>query len=119
MLHIIADICNTTFRKAKISEEKQVFLVGFSLTIPRFPQTSKNRLNTSLARQQLYNARPKVQKDGDLTRRCYQLLSEASRIVKNINAINFAFVNINCSLKVRYDSSFDYFNSKQKLNPTP
>ena len=30
------------------SREKQVFLVGFSLTIPRFPCKSKNRLNTSL-----------------------------------------------------------------------
>ena len=30
------------------SREKQVFLVGFSLTIPRFPRKSKNRLNTSL-----------------------------------------------------------------------
>ena len=30
------------------SWEKQVFLVGFSLTIPRFPHKSKNRLNTSL-----------------------------------------------------------------------
>ena len=30
------------------SREKQVFLVGFSLTILRFPRKSKNRLNTSL-----------------------------------------------------------------------
>ena len=30
------------------SRKKQVFLVGFSLTIPRFPRKSKNRLNTSL-----------------------------------------------------------------------
>ena len=30
------------------SREKQVFLVGFSLTIPRFPHKSKNRLSTSL-----------------------------------------------------------------------
>ena len=30
------------------SREKQVFLVGFSLTFPRFPRISKNRLNTSL-----------------------------------------------------------------------
>ena len=37
-------------RKAKrfISREKQVFLVGFSLTFPRFPRKSKNRLNISL-----------------------------------------------------------------------
>ena len=37
-------------RKARrfISWEKQVFLVGFSLTFPRFPRISKNRLNTSL-----------------------------------------------------------------------
>ena len=37
-------------RKARhfISREKQVFLVGFSLAFPRFPQISKNRLNTSL-----------------------------------------------------------------------
>ena len=31
-----------------ISREKQVFLVGFSLTFLRFPRLSKNRLNTSL-----------------------------------------------------------------------
>ena len=44
----------------------------------------------------------------DLTRRRYQLLSEARGIVKDINGINFAFVNINCSLGVRYDNgSFD------------
>ena len=80
------------------------------------------------ARQKLYNARPRVQKDGkkkprqnfsisvDLTRRRYQLLSEARGIVKDINGINFAFVNINCSLGVRYDNgSFDYFNSEQEL----
>ena len=37
-------------RKARrfISWEKQVFLVGFSLTFPAFPRISKNRLNTSL-----------------------------------------------------------------------
>ena len=34
------------------SREKQVFLVGFSLTFPRFPRISKNRLNTSLALEQ-------------------------------------------------------------------
>ena len=39
-----------SMRKARcfISREKQVFLVGFSLKFPRFPQISKNRLNTSL-----------------------------------------------------------------------
>ena len=81
------------------------------------------------ARQQLYNPRPRVQKDGkkkphqnysisvDLTRRRYQLLTEASGTVKVINAINFAFVNINCSLVVRYDNgSLDYFNSEQELH---
>ena len=31
------------------SREKQIFLVGFSLTSPRFLQISKNRLNTSLS----------------------------------------------------------------------
>ena len=77
----------------------------------------------------LYNARPRVQKDGkkkprqnfrisvDLTRRRYQLISEARGIVKDVNGINFAFVNINYSLGVRYDNdSFDYFNSEQELH---
>ena len=71
------------------------------------------KLKSWKARQQLYNARPRVQKDGkkkprhnfsifvDLTR-FYQLLSEARGIGKDINAINFAFVNINCSLIVRW-----------------
>ena len=37
-------------------------------------------------------------------------------IVKDINVINFAFVNIN-SLEVRYgNGSFDYFNSEQELH---
>ena len=80
------------------------------------------------ARQQFYNASPRVQKDGkkkprqnfiisvDLTRRRYQLLGEAREIITDINVINFAFVNINCSLGVRYDNdSFDYFNGKQEL----
>ena len=36
------------------------------------------------------------------------------KTVKDINGINF--VNINCSLGVRYDNgSFDYFNSKPEL----
>ena len=73
-------------------------------------------------------ARPRIQKDGKkkphqnfiiyvvLTRRRYQLLSEARGIVKDINGINFAFVNINCSLGVRYNCSFDYFNSEQELH---
>ena len=48
-------------RKARrfISQEKQVFLVSFSLTFPIFPQISKNWLNTSLG-QALCN--PKKQK---------------------------------------------------------
>ena len=33
-----------------ISREKQVFLVDFSLTFPRFPQKSQNRLNSTLLR---------------------------------------------------------------------
>ena len=81
------------------------------------------------ARQKFYNARPRIQKDGkkkprqnfnisvDLTRWRYQLLSEARGIVKDINGIDFAFVNFNCSLGVRYDNGlFDYFNSEQELH---
>ena len=80
------------------------------------------------ARQKLYNARPRVRKDGkkkprqifsisvDLSRNRYQLLSKASGVAKDINAINFAFANIYCSVGVRYDnSSFDHFNSEQEL----
>ena len=79
--------------------------------------------------QQLYNARLRVQKDGkkkpcqnfsisvDLTRRHYNLLSEARGIVKDINAINFAFTDINCSLGLRFNNgSLEYFNSKQELH---
>ena len=77
------------------------------------------------ARQQLYNARPRNQKDDkknfsisvDLTRRHYQLLREARGIVEDIIAINFALVNINCSLGVRYENdSFHYVSSKQELH---
>ena len=80
-------------------------------------------------RQKLHNTRLGVQKDGkkkpfqifiifvDLTRRRYQLLSEARKIGKCIYAIKFAFVNINCSLGVGYDNgSFSYFDSKQELH---
>ena len=50
-----------------------------------------------------------VKSSVDLTRRRYQLLSETRGMVKDINAINFAFVNINCSLGVRYyNGLFDY-----------
>ena len=79
--------------------------------------------------QKLYNAWPRVQKDGkkkprqdfsisvDLTRRRYQLLSKTKGIVKDINGISFPLVNINCSLGVRYDNgSFNYFNSEQELH---
>ena len=34
----------------------------------------------------------------------YQLLSETRGILKDINAIDFAFVNINCYFGVRYDN---------------
>ena len=77
------------------------------------------------ARQQLYNARPRNQKDDkknfsisvDLTRRRYQLVREARGIVEDIIAINFALVNINCSLGVRYENdSFHYVSSKQELH---
>ena len=80
-------------------------------------------------RQKLYNARPRVQKEGkkklrqkfsiyvDLTGRCYQLLSEDRGIKKDINGVNSAFVNIYCSLGVRYgNGSFDYFYSEQELH---
>ena len=33
-----------------VSREKQVFLVGFSIAISRFPRKPKDRLNTSLPR---------------------------------------------------------------------
>ena len=81
------------------------------------------------ARQKFYNARPRDQKDDkkkprqnfsisvDLTRRHYQILSEARGIAKDINRIIFVFVNINCSLGVRYDNgSFDYFDNEQELS---
>ena len=81
------------------------------------------------ARTQLYKARPRFRKDGkkkprqnfsisvDLTKRRYKLLSEAKGIVKDINAINFAFADINCSLGLRCnDGSFEYFNSEQELH---
>ena len=44
-------------RKARrfISRQKQDFLVSFSLTFPRFPRVSKNRLSTSLTHLKLYN----------------------------------------------------------------
>ena len=114
---------------------KELSIVIIEFVKSKFPNFKKKvksiivKFKSWKVRQKLYNSRPRVQKDGkkkpcqnfsisvDLTKRRYHPLSEAKGIVKDINEINFAYVNINCSLGVRYDNcSFDYFNSEQELH---
>ena len=82
------------------------------------------------ARKQFYDARPKNFKDAkkktgynsfsvsvDLTIRRYLLLCEARELMKNNDDIDFAFVDINCSLGFRYkNGSFRYFNSENEFH---
>ena len=85
---------------------KNLLIVHIELAKSIWTKSQKKKIKSIIvkfkswkARQQLYNAQPRVQKDDkkkphqnfsisvDLTRRHYQLLSEARGIV--INAINF------------------------------
>ena len=80
------------------------------------------------SRQQLYNSRPRFDKNRkkkpgqnftisvDLTKRRYELLMKARGLIKDNDAIDFVFSDINCSLGVKFnDDSFKYFNSEQEL----
>ena len=52
----------------------------------------------------------------DLTKRRYELLMKARGLIKDNDAIDFVFSDINCSLGVKFsDDSFKYFNSEQEL----
>ena len=82
------------------------------------------------ARKQFHDARPKNFKDGkkkpgyksfsvsvDLTERHYLLFHEARESVKNNDDIDFAFVEISCSLGFRYkNGSFRYFICENKFH---
>ena len=81
------------------------------------------------SRQQLYNSRPRFDKNRkkkpgqnftisvDLTKRRYELLMKASGLIKDNDAIDFVFSDINCSLGVKFNNdSFKYFNSEQELH---
>ena len=73
------------------------------------------------SRQQLYNARHRTAKKKlgrnftlsvYLTRRSYLLLKKARGAIKDNEAINFVFADINCSLGLKLiDGSFKYFNN--------
>ena len=78
--------------------------------------------------QQLYNSRPRFDKNRknkpgqnftisvDLTKRRYELLTKARGLIKDNDAIDFVFSDINCSLGVKFnDDSFKYFNSEQEF----
>ena len=79
------------------------------------------------SRQQLYNSRPRFDKNRkkkpgqnftisvDLTKRRHELLMKARGLIKDNDAIDFVFSDINCSLGVKFNDSFKYFNSKQEL----
>ena len=66
------------------------------------------------SRQQLYNSRPRLDKNRkkkpgqnftisvDLTKRRYELLMKARRLIKDKDAIDFVFSDINCSLGVKF-----------------
>ena len=83
------------------------------------------KFKSSKSGQSLYNARPRIKKKKpgqnftisvDLTRRRYLLLKKARRDIKDNEAINFVFVDINCSLQVKLnDGSFKYINNNDKL----
>ena len=80
--------------------------------------------------KQFYDARPKNFKDGkkkpgyksfsvsvDLTKRRYLLSCEARELIKNYDDIDFAFMDINCSLGFKYkNASFRYFNIENELH---
>ena len=85
------------------------------------------------ARKKFYYARPKFVRaqEGsmekppqrkftvsvDLTRQRLKLLNYARAKIAEERAIKFAFVDINCSLGLRYnDGSLKFFNSKQSLH---
>ena len=80
------------------------------------------------SRQQFYNSRPRFDKNRnkkadqnftisvDLTKRRYKLLMKARGLIKDNDAIDFVFSDINCSLGVKFnDDSFKYFNSEKEL----
>ena len=81
-------------------------------------------------RSAFYKARPKFFKNGarmetrptfsvalDLTKRRYDLLNHAREKSKSYPDVQFAFVDINCSLVVKMKNDyFEYFNDKSQLD---
>ena len=79
------------------------------------------------AREEFYLKRPKFSKNKpvsksfsvsvDLTKRRYELLSKAKRVVTGNRNVNYVFSNINCALGISMkDGSFKYFNTDAELD---
>ena len=82
-------------------------------------------------RCEFYKARPKAYQNGtkkpgsnqlpfsvslDLTKRRYQLLSRAKRLIEDNKKFNYSFSDINCSLGIKSaDDRFLYFNTNDEL----
>ena len=80
---------------------------------------------------EIYKARPKAYQNGtkkpgsnqlpfsvslDLTKRRYQLLSRAKRLIEDNKKFNYAFSDINSSLGIKSaDNRFLYFNTNDEL----
>ena len=76
------------------------------------------------ARTLVYQSRPKFNKDRvggvrfylDQTKRRFDLRKYAVEYVKNIPGVDFVFVDINCSLCIRFkNGDFKHFNSETEL----
>ena len=53
----------------------------------------------------------------DLTKRRYDLLKEARTRIKDVDSVEYAFADINCSLGLRLKNGrFRFFNSSEELN---
>ena len=53
----------------------------------------------------------------DLTKRRYDLLKEARTRIKDVDSVEYAFADINCSLGRRLKNGrFRFFNSSEELN---
>ena len=53
----------------------------------------------------------------DLTKRRYDPLKYAKRIIKNNEKVSYAFSDVNCSAAIKdVNNMFHYFNSKTKLD---
>ena len=100
------------------------------------PYMEKNKVRSTVvkfrsckSRTAFYKARPRNQLNGqkktgssfnvslDLTKRHYDLLIKAKRLIANKPSVTCAFSDINCSLVLKFnDNTSGYFNSESEFN---